>query len=76
MVYIINWFINTFKFDTRCWLLTLGVSIALGMFFHALSVPIVSVRPSNSMASHIQLKVTQQLAMNFKNAKKIKIWFN
>ncbi|MCE2996681.1 MAG: hypothetical protein LW863_13860 [Flammeovirgaceae bacterium] len=67
---------NTCKSDTRCWVLMLGVLIALGMFLHTVSAPIVSVRPSNSTASHIQLKVTQQFATHFKTAKKIKIWFN
>lgn len=65
MVYNINLFINPFKPKMRCWMLTLGVLIALGLFGYAVSAPIVSIRPNNSMASHIQLKVTQQLATHF-----------
>ena len=76
MVYNINWFMNTYKSDARCWVLTFGVLLAVRMFGYAVSAPIVSIRPTTSVASHIQLKVNQQLATPFKAAKKIKIWFN
>lgn len=72
MVYIINLFINRFRYDTRCWLLMLGVLIAMWMFGYAVSAPIISIRPATSAASHIQLKITQQFATHFKTAKKNK----
>ncbi len=76
MVYNINWFMNRFKSDTRCWLLTLGVLIAIGMFVYAVSTPIVSIHSETSSASPIQLKITRPLAVHFKIAQKINTWFN
>ena len=71
MVYIINWFMNTYKSDTRCWVLMLGVLIAVGMFGYAVSAPIISIHPATSAASHIHLKITQRFVTHFKTIKKI-----
>lgn len=76
MVYIINLFINRFRFNTRCWLLMLGVFIAVGMFGYAVSAPIISIRPATSAATHIHLKITQRFVTHFKTIKKINTWFN